>query len=181
MEVGLFLIHAVIGLLIAAHGAQKLFGWFGGGSVEETGGMMESLGLVPGRQMALAAGVAEFGGGLLLALGLLVPAAAVLIASTYLVAARTAHAGKGPWNSNGGWEYVLVLSTVAIGLAFNGAGKWSLDHAIGWDVSGLWWGIGAAVVALIGAIAVLAITRRMSSAARAPLGDADPVAGDHPL
>jgi putative oxidoreductase len=177
MEVGLFLIHVVVGLLIAAHGSQKLFGWFGGEGVEGTGGMMESLGLVPGRQMAVAAGAAEFAGGLLLALGLLVPVAAVLIASTYLVAARTAHAGKGPWNGSGGWEYVLVLSTVAIGLAFNGAGKWSLDHAIGWDVSGLWWGIGAAVAALIGAIAVLAATRRMSSASRGPLGEAGPVAG----
>jgi putative oxidoreductase len=66
--------------------------------------------------------------------------AAVPIASTNLVAGLTAHAGKGPWNHNGGWEYVLVLSTIAIGLAFNGAGKWSLDNAIGWDVSGLWWG-----------------------------------------
>ena len=177
MEVGLFLIHAVVGLLIAAHGAQKLFGWFGGSGIEGTGGMMESLGLVPGRQMAFVAGAAEFTGGILLALGLFVPAAAVLIASTYLVAARTAHAGKGPWNGNGGWEYVLVLSTVAVGLAFNGAGKWSLDHAIGWDVSGLWWGIGAALVALVGAVAVLAGTRRMSNASRGALGDTGPVAG----
>jgi putative oxidoreductase len=177
MEVGLFLIHAVVGVLIAAHGSQKLFGWLGGGDVAGTGGMMEALGLVPGKPMAVAAGSAEFAGGLLLALGLLVPAAAVLIASTYLVAARTAHAGKGPWNSNGGWEYVLVLSTVAIGLAFNGAGKWSLDHAIGWDVSGLWWGIGAAVVALLGAIAVLAGTRRMSNASRGMRGAAGSAAG----
>jgi putative oxidoreductase len=177
MEVGLFLIHVVVGVLIAAHGAQKLFGWFGGGGVAGTGSMMESLGLVPGRHMAAAAGAAELAGGLLLALGLLVPVAAVLIASTYLVASRTAHAGKGPWNQNGGWEFVLVLSTVAVGLAFNGAGKWSLDHAIGWDISGFWWGIGAAVVALIGAIGVLAATRRMSSGSRGRLGEAGPVAG----
>ena len=177
MEVGLFLIHVVVGLLIAAHGSQKLFAWFGGSGLEGTAGSMESLGLAPGRYMALAAGTAEFVGGILLALGLIVPLAAVLIASTYLVAARTAHAGKGPWNSNGGWEYVLVLSAVSIGLAFNGAGKWSLDHAIGWDVSGLWWGIGAAVVALIGAILVMAATRRMSNAARAPVGPGGPIAG----
>jgi len=118
MEVGLFLIHVVVGLLIAAHGSQKLFGWFGGGGVEGTGGMMESLGLVPGKRMAVAGGAAEFTGGVLLALGLLVPAAAALIASTCFVASRTAHAGKGPWIAGGGWEYVLVLATVAIGLAF---------------------------------------------------------------
>jgi putative oxidoreductase len=132
MQVGLFLIHLVVGVLIAAHGSQKLFGWFGGGGLEGTGGAMESLGLAPGRRMAVAAGVNELVGGLLLALGLLVPVAAALITATYLVAARTAHARKGPWNSDGGWEYVLVLSTVALGLTFNGAGKWSLDHAIGW-------------------------------------------------
>ena len=177
MEVGLFLIHAVIGLLIAAHGSQKLFAWFGGGGVAGTAAMMDSLGLVPGKRMAVAAGTAEFAGGLLLALGLLVPAAAALIGATYLVASRTAHAGKGPWNSNGGWEYVLVLSTVAVGLAFNGAGKWSLDNAIGWEVSGLWWGIGAAAVALVGAVAVLAGTRRMSHASRGPLGATGPVPG----
>lgn len=177
MEVGLLLIHVVVGLLIAAHGSQKLFGWFGGRGVAQTGGMMESLGLSPGRNMAIAAGGAEFVGGILLAVGLFVPLAAVLIASTYVVAARTAHAGKGPWNGAGGWEYVLVLSTVAIGLAFNGAGTWSVDHAIGWDVSGLWWGIGAAVVALVGGTAVLAATHRRAGAPRRPVGGTGPVAG----
>src|SRR4051812_31647337 len=160
MHVGLFLIHVVVGLLIAGHGSQKLFARFGGAGIEGTGSTMESLGLTPGRRMAVAAGVNELVGGLLLALGLFVPLAAALIAATYAVAARTAHAGRGPWNADGGWEYVLVLSTVAIGLAFNGAGKWSLDNAIGWDVSGLWWGIGAAVVGLVGAAAVLALARR---------------------
>jgi putative oxidoreductase len=164
MHVGLLLIQVVVGLLIAAHGSQKLLARFGGAGLEGTGRMMESLGLAPGKRMARAAGAAELVGGLLLALGLLVPLAATLIAATYIVAARTAHAGRGPWNADGGWEYVLVLSTVAVGLAFNGAGKWSLDHAIGWDVSGLWWGIGAVVVALIGAEAVL--TRARSRATR---------------
>jgi putative oxidoreductase len=177
MEVGLFLIHVVVGLLIAAHGSQKLFGWFGGAGVQGTGAGMESLGLVPGRRMAIAAGAVEFAGGLLLALGLLVPAAAALIAATCLVASRTAHAERGPWIAGGGWEYVLVLSTVAIGLAFNGAGKWSLDHAIGWNLAGFWWGIGAAVVALIGATAVLAGARRVSTAARGGLGGTGPIAG----
>ena len=163
MHVGLLLIQVVVGLLIAAHGSQKLFARFGGAGLEGTGRMMESLGLAPGRRMALAAGSAELLGGLLLALGLLVPLAAALIAATYIVAARTAHAGRGPWNTDGGWEYVLVLSTVAVGLAFNGAGKWSLDRAIGWDVSGLWWGIGAVVVALIGAEAVLTRARQRAT------------------
>jgi putative oxidoreductase len=159
MNVGLFLIHVVVGLVIAAHGSQKLFGVFDGHGPEGTGRFMEALGLRPGKHHAIAAGTTELVGGLLLATGLFVPGAAALICATYLVAARTAHAGKGPWNSNEGWEYPVVLSTVALGLAFNGAGKWSLDHAIGWNVSGLWWGIGAAVVAVIAGAAVLAGAR----------------------
>jgi putative oxidoreductase len=164
MNVGLFLIHAVVGLLIAAHGSQKLFGTPG---PEGAGRFMESVGLRPGGRHAVAAGITELVGGLLLATGLFVPGAAALVGATYLVAARTAHAGKGPWFPNGGWEYPLVLSTVALGLAFNGAGRWSLDHAIGWDVSGLWWGIGAAVVAVIGGAAVLA-GARVSRASHRP-------------
>ena len=77
-----------------------------------------------------------------------------------LVAARTAHAGKGPWVTGGGWEYVLTIAAVAIGLAFNGAGAWSLDGAIGWDVSGLSWGVGAALVALLAANGVLGRAHR---------------------
>ena len=127
MDVGLLLIHVAVGTVIAAHGSQKLFGFFGGAGLAGTAGMMESLGLRPGRRMAVAAGANEFVGGLLLAVGLFVPLAAAMIATTMLVAARTAHSGKGPWNSNGGSEYVLVLATVALGLAFNGAGTWSVD------------------------------------------------------
>jgi putative oxidoreductase len=160
MELGLFLIHVTVGALLAGHGAQKLFGWFGGHGVEGTGGFFENaLHLRPGRHMALAAGASELFGGTLLALGLLTPLAALLIASTMLVASLTAHAGKGPWASNGGWELPLINAAVAIGLAFNGAGQWSLDNAIGWDVAGLWWGIGATALAVVGALGAIAVGR----------------------
>jgi putative oxidoreductase len=159
MEIGLFLIHATVGVLLAGHGAQKLFGWFGGHGVEGTGGFFESLQLRPGRHMALAAGASEFFGGVLLALGLATPLAALVIASTMLVASLTAHAGKGPWASDGGWELPLTYAIVAIGLAVNGAGQWSLDNAIGWDVAGLWWGLGASALAVLGALGALAIGR----------------------
>jgi putative oxidoreductase len=110
MELGLFLLHAVPGLLLMGHGAQKLFGWFGGHGPAGTGQFMETLGMRPGRRMAMAAGANEFAGGALLALGLLMPLAALLIASTMLVASLTAHRGKGPWNTNGGWELPLLLA-----------------------------------------------------------------------
>jgi putative oxidoreductase len=159
MELGLFIIHVTVGVLLAGHGAQKLFGWFQGHGLEGTGGFMETLGMRPGRQMAFAAGASEFFGGALLALGLATPLAAAVIGATMLVAGRTAHAGKGPWATNGGWELPLTYAIVAIGLAFNGAGQWSLDNAVGWDVAGLWWGIGATAVAGIGGLGAIAFGR----------------------
>jgi putative oxidoreductase len=160
MEIGLLLVHVVVGLLLASHGAQKLFGVLGGFGVSGTGGYLESLGLRPGRPLAVAAGATELAGGLLLAAGLLTPLAAALIAATMLVAARTDHRGKGLWIFNGGSEYVLTVAAVAIGLAFAGAGAWSLDAAIGWDIAGFWWGVAATAVALVGGSGVLAAAAR---------------------
>ncbi len=168
MNIGLLVIHVVVGATLAAHGAQKLFGWFGGPGVDGTAGYLESLGLRPGRLLALAAGGAELTGGTLLVLGLATPLAATLIASTMLVAVFTDSRRKGFWIYNGGFEYELVLVVVAVGLAFAGAGRWSLDGAIGWSVAGLWWGIGAALLAAIGAGGTLAVARGLRSAAPLP-------------
>jgi putative oxidoreductase len=179
MELGLFIIHVVVGALVAAHGTQKLFGWFGGHGPARTAASMESLGLRPGSRMAAGAGTAELVGGLMLAFGFLTPVAAVLVTAVMLVAARTAHAGKGPWISNGGWEHVLVIAVVAVGLAFNGAGSWSVDAGIGWDVSGFWWGLAAAVVALVGATGALAAGRRATSSSRDDARRGHQVHGSH--
>ena len=161
MELGLFLLHVVPGLLLMGHGAQKLFGWFGGHGPGGTGQFFETLGMRPGRHMALAAGVNEFGGGLLLALGLLMPLAALMIATTMLVASLTAHRGKGPWNTNSGWELPLLYGLIPVSLAFHGAGQWSLDHALGWgaELSGLGWGLGVIALTVLGAIAVVGAGR----------------------
>ncbi len=160
MEVGLLLIQVVTGVLIAGHGAQKLFGAFGGPGVEGFTGFTSSLGLRPARPLAVAAGVSELIGGGLLVLGLAIPLAAALIVSTMVVAARTAHAGKGVWVSKGGWELPLLYAAVPVGVAVHGAGPWSLDAAIGWDVAGLAWGLGALGAAVVGAAGVLALTHR---------------------
>jgi putative oxidoreductase len=159
MEIGLFIIHVWVGALLMGHGAQKLFGLFGGYGIQGTGGFMESLGMRPGPMMAFAAGASEFFGGLLLALGLFTPLAATLIAATMFVATLTAHRGKGLWATNSGAELPLTYAIAALGLAFNGAGKWSLDHAIGWNVAGFWWGFGAFALALIGAITLVSLAR----------------------
>ena len=158
MEVGLLLIQAVVGTFVAAHGITKLTGWVFGGR-DAAAGYIESVGLTHGRLNATVGGTAELVGGVALAAGFLTPVAAALIASAMIVALRTDHRGKGFWIFAGGGEYALTTLAVAIGLAFNGAGPWSVDAAIGWDVNGVAWGLGALGAAVISAGGVLATFR----------------------
>ena len=159
MDIGLLALHVIPGLLFVGHGAQKLFGVFGGHGIDGTGGFFESLGLRPGRLHATAAGLAEFGGGLLLALGLLVPLAAAVLIATMVTASLTAHRGKGVWNQNGGWELPLVFATIAFALAGAGAGDISLDNALGLDVAGIGWALGALGAGLVGGLGAVASGR----------------------
>jgi putative oxidoreductase len=119
-----------VGLIFAAHGAQKLFGWFGGYGLEGTGQWMESIGMAPGYLMALLAGGAEFFGGLALVLGLLVRPAAAALAFAMLVAIVTVHIGKGLFAANNGYEFALALLAVAVSLVVTGAGRASLDATL---------------------------------------------------
>ena len=116
-----------VGIIFAAHGAQKLFGWFGGYGLEGTGQWMASIGLAPGYLMALLAGSAEFFGGLALVFGLLVRPAAAVLAFAMLVAILSVHIDKGLFIANNGYEYGLALLVVAVSLAISGAGRGSLD------------------------------------------------------
>ncbi|MDN7240708.1 DoxX family protein [Planococcus sp. N028] len=127
MDTGLLIIRLVIGLLFAAHGAQKLFGWFGGYGLAGTGGWMDSLGLKPGKTMALIAGLSELIGGLLLVLGFLTPLAALLIAGTMVMAIVKVHLPNGLWSTANGYEYNLVILAVVIGLALTGPGQYAVD------------------------------------------------------
>jgi putative oxidoreductase len=127
LDIGLLLIRLVIGLSFMAHGAQKLFGSFGGHGIKGTGGWFESIGMKPGVALALMAGLAEFGGGLLLALGFLTPLAGVLIAGTMLIAIIKVHGPNGYWATNNGYELNLTLLIVAIAIALTGAGQYSID------------------------------------------------------
>src|SRR5947208_16761268 len=114
MSIGILILRLVIGLTLAAHGAQKLFGWFGGYGLTGTGGFLEQLGFVPGRRNALLAGLAEVGGGLLLAVGLATPIAAAVALSVMVVAGVCAHAGKGFLGHNGRYAYAVVVGIVAV-------------------------------------------------------------------
>jgi len=118
------------GVIFAAHGAQKLFGWFGGYGLEGTAGWMESIGLAPGTLMAAAAGGAEFFGGLLLIAGLLVRPTAFVLAMTMLVAIITVHLQNSLFMSNNGYEFALALLVISVGLALRGAGSFSVDNLL---------------------------------------------------
>jgi putative oxidoreductase len=119
-----------VGIIFAAHGAQKLFGWFGGYGLEGTGQWMDSIGLAPGYWMALLAGAAEFFGGLALIAGLLVRPAAASLAVAMLVAIFSVHIDKGLFVDKNGYEYALALMAVAVALVFSGAGRVSVDRAL---------------------------------------------------
>jgi putative oxidoreductase len=168
---------SVLGGYLAAHGAQKLFGAFGGHGLEGTGGFFESLGLAPGKEMAAAAGASELGGGALTVLGHLHPAGPVAIASTMGVAAATAHRGNGPLAADGGPELPLVNMAAALALAACGPGRLTVGKRLpGWA---------GAVLAAAGAGAAVAISRQaiaaQAAAARTapvelPLDAAEPAA-----
>jgi putative oxidoreductase len=164
MDIGLLLLRLAVGLTLAAHGSQKLFGWFGGYGLDGTGQWMEGLGFRPGRRHALMAGLAEAGGGLLLALGFLTPLGAALVDSVMLVAVITVHLKNGFFVSSGGYEYNLVLGVAALSLAFIGPGALSIDALLGYSLAGIVWGIGALVVAVLGAAIQLAQRRVQPSA-----------------
>lgn len=154
-DLGLLLLRLGTGGVLAAHGTQKLFGWFGGGGLEGTGAFMESVGYTPGRASATAAGLAETGGGALLALGLATPAAGAAAAGA-MGGAAAVHAPNGFFNAEGGYEYAATLGLAAAGLAVTGPGKLSLDHAFrhvfdrGWMVPVALAGTAAVTAAVVG-------------------------------
>jgi len=119
-----------VGIIFAAHGAQKLFGWFGGYGLAGTGQWMDSIGLAPGHLMALLAGSAEFFGGLALIAGLLVRPASAALAVAMIVAILSVHIGKGLFMANNGYEFALALLAITVALVFSGAGRGSLDRTL---------------------------------------------------
>ena len=127
MDIGLLLLRLTVGLTLAAHGARKLFGWFGGPGLDAIGQLFVTLGFHPGRRHALIAGLVETGGGLLLALGFLTPAAAAAAFSVMRVAGASVHLNQGFFVTSGGYEYTLVLGVAGLTVAFTGPGSLSLD------------------------------------------------------
>src|SRR4051812_39605066 len=157
MPEGLFIIRAVLGAFLFAHGTQKLFGWYGGYGPSGTGEFFESVGHRPGRPMAVVAGLSQAIGGTPLVLGFLMPLGAAMIIGTMVVASVSVHAPNGPWATNGGYELPMTNAVVAAGLAFTGAGGWSVDQAAGIPGTRGWGsGLLACSLALVAAGVVLA-------------------------
>ena len=127
---GLTVLRIVIGIIFAAHGAQKLFGAFGGHGLSGTAQFMESIGLAPGYLMATLAGGTEFFGGLALIIGLLVRPAALGLTFLSLVAIFSVHISHGLFMANNGYEFALALLGGSIAVLIEGAGKLSVDRAI---------------------------------------------------
>jgi putative oxidoreductase len=161
MSYGLLLLRVVIGGTLFAHGAQKLFGWFGGHGLRGTAGFFGSTGWRLPLLMAFLAGLGETSG-LAFAFGLLTPLAALGIATVMLNAIFAVHWRNGFFNGDGGLEFPLALGAVAVAVAATGPGRFSTDNAIGWadNISGLWWGVGVAGAAAAITIATLTIFRR---------------------
>jgi putative oxidoreductase len=166
MDTGLLLLRLVFGGLMAAHGAQKLFGWFGGYGLTGTGGFFEGLGFRPGRLFAGLAGATEVTGGLLLALGLLGPVGGALVVSVMVVAALSVHWQHGVFATSDGIEVPLLYGVAAVALALAGPGHYSLDALLGLDT--LWtseiaWTVLSA--GILGGVANLAIRRQAEAVA----------------
>ena len=166
LALGLLVLRVGVGLTIAAHGAQKLFGWFGGSGIAGTAAGMGRIGFRPSSLWAWVAALGEFGGGLLLTLGLLSPLGGLAVAGAMVVAIVSSHLSKGFWNRNGGIEFPLMIAVPALALSFIGPGEYSIDEALSlrlpepltWIVVAL--GTAATVAASLG-------SRRLPSSAKA--------------
>ncbi len=160
LSAGLLVARLVLGLAMAAHGSQKLLGWFGGYGIKGTGGFFESLGFRPGAAFATAAAVSEVAGGLLVALGFLGPVGPALIVGVMIVAAVTVHLKNGFFAGSNGIEIPFLYAGGAVALALAGPGLYSVDALLG--IESLWtpavaWGVLA--VGIVGGFANLLLRR----------------------
>jgi putative oxidoreductase len=168
MDLAFAIIRVVLGLAIAAHGAQKLFGWFGGYGLAGTGGFFEQqLGFRPGKLFAAAAGLGEFGGGVLTILGLGGALGPALIVMVMVVAILTVHIRNGFFITNQGWELNLMYILTAAAIAYGGNGAFTLDGALGLSVLNTPLSVSAVLVAAV-------VLGMLNLAARRPVSQHEP-------
>ncbi len=150
MKLSRLILRILVGGLFVGHGTQKLFGWFGGHGLEATGEAFEQMGLTPGKRNALAAGVTEAGGGALLAAGVATPLAGAAITGTMVTAITHVHGPKGPWVTEGGWEYNAVLIAAALAV---------VEERNGWG-----WALAAGAAGAAGSFAVSKLAQQQAQA-----------------
>jgi putative oxidoreductase len=150
MDIGTVALRGVVGPLFVGHGTQKLFGWFGGHGLDGTGGFFESIGLRPGRRNAMAAGIAEAGGGALLTLGALTPLGATMVAGTMVTAIRKVHLPNGPWVTENGYEYNATIIAAMATLVQHGPGTPSVDAVVFPNLKGKGWAVASLAAAIAG-------------------------------
>jgi putative oxidoreductase len=167
MKIGRLAARAVIGSLFIGHGTQKLFGWFDGPGLEGTEQMMGALEMRPTRANAMAAGITEAAGGALLVLGAATPLAASSLIGTMFTAIRKVHQPKGPWVSQGGWEYNAVLIASLVALIDAGPGEVSVDAALGRDEWGPGWALAGLATGAAASAAAITLGRRAPAGAPA--------------
>jgi putative oxidoreductase len=176
MKLGLTVFRVLIGATMFAHGAQKLFGWFGGPGPDAMGQAFDSMGLKPGKRSAVIAGASEAGGGALLALGLLTPLGSAATIGVMSQAVQTVHKEKGFFVTEGGYEYNLTLAAAALALADLGPGPISLDRALGTELRGPLVALAAVGAGLAGPRLLERLAPSEPAAAPAPQSDAAPQA-----
>ncbi|MFI9275173.1 DoxX family protein [Kitasatospora sp. NPDC052896] len=158
-DLGLLALRSAVGGVLFTHGAQKLFGWFGGGGMEGTARAMEQMGFKPGGRNALAAGLGEAGGGALLVAGLATPAAGAIVAGT-MAGAISVHFSRGFFVTQGGYEYPAVLGACGLAVGLSGAGRYSLDDLTGYRLDRAAIGLVAFVASAASAAAVVSKRQR---------------------
>jgi len=172
MDIALLALRVVIGLTFVAHAAPKLFSVWGGGGIQGTADAFDQIGLRPSKVHAWLAALSELGGGLLIALGLVTPVGAAALISVMTAAVLTVHRRFGFFATNNGYEYNLVLAVAAFAVAGIGPGDWSLDNALGIDLSGTGWAFGALGAGVLGGLGA-ALSGRLMPARGADRGQPD--------
>lgn len=173
MDLALLVLRLVVGLSMAAHGAQKLFGWFQGPGLSGAASFFENLGFRPGRLHARLMVLAELGGGLSIATGFLTPLGAAGIIGSMIAAIATFHWSKGFFNDRGGYEFNLFVAASALAIVLAGPGSASIDSALNWNFAGLGWALAAFALGAGTAAAVVVRRNRRATLQAAPASSSE--------